>query len=50
MICQCDRLPDLLSETDSLPSLEGVSLNLSVEQVFDWLRRREQQKVKLESN
>jgi Uma2 family endonuclease len=34
-----DRLPDLFAGTDLLPVLEGVSLNLSVEQVFGWLRR-----------
>lgn len=34
-----DRLPDLLAGTDLLPALEGVALNLSVEQVFGWLRR-----------
>lgn len=39
LVYQPDRLPDLLAGTDLLPVLEGVALNLSVEQVFGWLRR-----------
>ena len=39
LVFQPDRLPDLLSGKDSLPTIEGVSLNLSVDQVFSWLRR-----------
>ena len=40
LVYQPDRLPDLLSGADMLPSLEGMVLDLSVEQVFEWLRRR----------
>jgi|SRR6478672_8271681 len=39
LVYQPDCLPDLLSETDLLPVLENINLPLSVNQVFDWLRR-----------
>jgi Uma2 family endonuclease len=35
-----DPLPDLLSGADMLPRLEGMALDLSAEQVLEWLRRR----------
>lgn len=34
-----DRLPELRMENDQLAALEGVSLELSVNQTFSWLRR-----------
>jgi Uma2 family endonuclease len=39
LVYQPDRLPNLLSEEDILPVVEGISLNLSVSQMFNWLRR-----------
>ncbi len=39
LVYQPDRLPDLLDAEDSLPVLEGLSLQLSVNQVFSWLQR-----------
>jgi Uma2 family endonuclease len=36
---QLDRLPDLLSGDDLLPTLAGIDLNLSAKQIFSWLRR-----------
>lgn len=39
LVYQPDRLPDLLNSEDLLPVLEGVSLQLSVNQVFSWLQR-----------
>jgi Uma2 family endonuclease len=39
LVYHCDRLPDLLTGTELLPVLEEVELNLSVEQMFGWLRR-----------
>lgn len=40
LVFQPDRLPDLLIGTDELPVLAGINLNLSVDEVFSWLRRR----------
>lgn len=34
-----NSLPDLLSGADILPLLEGVSLTLTVDDVFAWLKR-----------
>jgi Uma2 family endonuclease len=39
LVYQPNRLPDLLTGTELIPVLEGVVLNLSVEQMFGWLRR-----------
>lgn len=39
IVYQPNRLPDLLTRTDLLSTLEGVALNLSVDQVFAWLQR-----------
>lgn len=39
LVYQPDRLPNLLSEEELLPVIEGISLNLTVAQVFSWLRR-----------
>ena len=39
LVYQPDRLPDLLVEDDRLLGLEDIHLNLSVNQVFAWLRR-----------
>lgn len=33
-----DRQPILLEQNDSLPVLEGIELNLTVERVFSWLK------------
>jgi Uma2 family endonuclease len=33
-----DRQPRLLEQNDTLPVLEGIELNLTVEQVFSWLK------------
>jgi len=39
LVYQPNRLPDLLSEADLLPVVEGINLHLSANQVFEWLRR-----------
>lgn len=45
LVFQPDRLPDLLTGTDTLPVLEGIHLNLSVDEVLSWLRRRRSSSV-----
>ena len=42
LVYQPDRLPDLLSAGEILPVLESIPLNLSVDQVFAWLRRHKE--------
>lgn len=39
LVYQPDRLPDLLAGTELIPILEEIVLNISVEQMFGWLRR-----------
>ncbi len=39
LIYQPNSLPDLLSGVDILPVLDGVSLTLTVDDVFAWLKR-----------
>lgn len=39
LVYRPNSLPDLLSGTDILPLLEGVSLALTVDDVFAWLKR-----------
>lgn len=39
LVYQPDRLPMLLVEDDQLTALEDIDLDLSVNQVFSWLRR-----------
>lgn len=39
LIFQPDRLPDLLVEDDQLTALAGINLELTINQVFSWLRR-----------
>lgn len=39
LVFQPDRLPDLLNGESILPVIAGISLNLSVDQIFSWLRR-----------
>ncbi|BAY10979.1 Uma2 family endonuclease [Calothrix sp. NIES-2098] len=40
LVYQPNRLPDLLSGSEVLPVLEGIKLNLSVNDLFAWLQRR----------
>ncbi|MDJ0734179.1 MAG: Uma2 family endonuclease [Nostocaceae cyanobacterium] len=40
LVYQPNSLPDLLSGADILPVLEGVSITLTVDDVFAWLKRR----------
>lgn len=40
LVYQPNQLPDLLTETNRLPVLSEISLELSVEQIFGWLQRR----------
>lgn len=40
LVYRPDRLPDLLVEDEQLPVLENIALDLSVNQVFSWLRRK----------
>ncbi|MDF5718055.1 MAG: Uma2 family endonuclease [Rhizonema sp. NSF051] len=40
LVYQRDRLPDLLAAADVLPVLEDLTLTLSVEEVFGWLKRK----------
>lgn len=39
LVYQPNSLPDLLSGADILPVLDGVSLTLTVDDVFSWLKR-----------
>jgi Uma2 family endonuclease len=39
LVFKPDRLPDVLSGESMLPVTEGISLKLSVDQIFSWLRR-----------
>jgi Uma2 family endonuclease len=39
IVYQRDRLPEVLTENEVLPVLAGISLSLTVEQLFGWLQR-----------
>jgi Uma2 family endonuclease len=39
LVYPADRRPELLTEADHLPSLPDIDLDLSVEQMFSWLKR-----------
>ena len=34
-----DRQPILMENDDTLPALEGIKLNLTVDRLFGWLKR-----------
>ena len=38
LVYQCDRLPDVFAGDDRLPCPEGVTMQLSVKQLFGWLK------------
>lgn len=38
LIYRCDRLPDELTGDTLLPCLEGINMQLTVEQMFGWLK------------
>ncbi|MDJ0705298.1 MAG: Uma2 family endonuclease [Leptolyngbyaceae cyanobacterium MO_188.B28] len=38
LVYQCDRLPDELAEDDLLPCPEGITMQLTVKQLFGWLK------------
>jgi len=40
LVYRCDRLPDKFTEDAVMPYLEGVELQLTVEEMFGWLKVR----------